>query len=289
MKLKPVPIAVASHNVLDHISDMRPCYNWGLDGLTNDLTTGPGHLCVVGAKTGVGKSLIGMQVAVSMARSGLRTAYISLEMSAESLAERFLAQTGTMAALRHHDLTDTQVYAMRMQLARDNRLPLDLVPAAGCTVADIENYIQENPLTQVVIVDYLQLLGGNSSSRYELATCASIALATLATSTGVCIIGLAQLAIKGESSQGTPDLASIQSTSQYAQDADAILLMWREDEKDADSRRVLQIAKNRHGPTGRKIYLDFDGNKMTLSESADQTSRSSQRKRIDFSAIDDDF
>ena len=61
MKLKPVPIALASHKILDHISDLRPCYSWGLDGITNDLTTGPGHLCVIGAKTGVGRSIDGPQ------------------------------------------------------------------------------------------------------------------------------------------------------------------------------------------------------------------------------------
>ena len=283
MILNAITLTAASRDVLDHLKDPRPCYSWGIDRLTTNLTTGPGHFVVVGAKTGVGKSLFGMHIATSMARSGLHTAYISLEMSADSLAERYLAQTGTMAALRHRDATPTQVAAMRIQLARDSRLPLDLVPAAGCTVADIEKYIAATPDVKVLIVDYLQLLGGNSSSRYELTTNDSIALATLAHSTDVCIIGLAQLAIKGDAAHGTPGLASIQSTSQYVQDADAIILMWREDEKDSDSRRVLEIAKNRHGPAGLKVYLDFDGNSMTLTSSADQTPHKSPRKKFDFS------
>lgn len=285
MMLTSISLTAASNGVLNHLKDPRPCYDWGFGRLSNDLTTGPGHFAVVGAKTGVGKSLLGMQIAVAMARSGLHTAYVSLEMSAESLAERYLAQTGTMAALRHRDATHTQVAAMRTQLARDSKLPLDLVPAAGCTVADIEAYIKANATVKVIIVDYLQLLGGNSSSRYELTTNASIALATLAHSTGVCVIGLAQLAIKGEQAQGTPDLASIQSTSQYVQDADAIILMWREDDKDANSRRILQVAKNRHGPAGCKVYLDFNGNTMQLTESEDQASRTpapAPKKTYDF-------
>lgn len=282
MMLTPISLTAASSGVLDHLRDPRPCYDWGIDSISSALTTGPGHFAVVGAKTGVGKSLIGMQIAVAMARSGLHTAYVSLEMSADSLAERYLAQSGTMAALRHRDPTPTQVAAMRTQLARDSKLPLDLVPAAGCTVLDIETYVRANPDVKVVVVDYLQLLGGNSSSRYELTTNASIALATLAHSTGVCIIGLAQLAIKGEQAQGTPDLSSIQATSQYVQDADAILLLWREDEKNADSRRVLQVAKNRHGPAGRKVYLDFDGNTMTLTPSADQTAHKPAKKAYNF-------
>lgn len=284
MLIKPISLAAASRDVLDHINDPRPCYDWGVDALTNALTTGPGHLCVVGAKTGVGKSLFGMQIAVAMARSGLHTAYVSLEMSAESLAERYLAQTGTMAALRHRDPTTTQITAMRAQISRDAKIPLDLIPAAGCTVLDIETYVRANPDVKVVVVDYLQLLGGSSSSRYEQTTNASIALATLAHSTGVCVIGLAQLAIKGEQAQGTPDLASVQSTSQYVQDADAILLLWREDEKNAGSRRVLQVAKNRHGPAGRKVYLDFDGNTMTLTPSADQAAHKPAKKTYDFNS-----
>ena len=283
MMLTPISLTAASRDVLDHINDPRPCYDWGIDSISSALTTGPGHFAVVGAKTGVGKSLLGMQIAAAMAKSGLATAYISLEMSTETLAERYLAQAGTMAALRHHDATAAQIGAMR-DLIANNQLPLALVPAAGCTVSDIENYIKANPTIKVIIIDYLQLLGGSSSSRYELTTNASIALATLAHSTGVCIIGLAQLAIKGEQAQGTPDLSSIQSTSQYVQDADAILLLWREDEKNADSRRVLQVAKNRHGPAGRKVYMDFDGNTMTLQPSVDQTSHKSAKKAYDFNS-----
>ena len=287
MTIKSHSIYDLSRETLRDVNKPRKMLQYGFPGLSYDLCTQSGHLVVIGAKTGCGKSLLALQMARAMASAGVKTAYLSLEMSNRLIAERNLASAGTMAAIKHGDAVEAQLAAMRALVESQRAMPLEIAEAYGATVKDIADFISSNKDVKVVIVDYLQLLGGAQASQYERTTDASKALATLAHETGVTIIGLAQLAIKGDAGQGDPTLASIQATSQYSQDADAVLLMYRESDQDADSRRVLQIAKNRHGPAGRKLFLDFDGNRMLLTESADQTRRKPEKPaKIDFSIPD---
>lgn len=264
-------VKFAASAVIDHLHDSPVAYDYGIDALTDALTTGPGHMVIIGAKTGAGKTALALQIALSMARSGLHVAFLSLEMDARTLAERLLARSGTMAAIRHRDATSDQEAAMQAAARELQRLPLTLVEAYGCTVDDVAHYIADNPAVNVVIVDYVQLLGGREANAYERSVNASKALATLARETGKAILCLAQLNLKGEQAQGEPRLGCIQGSTQWEQDANACIYMWLETD-DADSRRVLRITKNRNGMT-RKIYLDFDGNKMTFSVAADQNPR----------------
>lgn len=262
----------AASAVIEHLHDAPIAYDYGLPDLTDSLTTGPGHMVMIGAKTGTGKTALALQVALSMARSGLHVAYLSLEMDANTLAERLLARTGTMAALRHRDATPAQEAAIKKAAAELQRLPLCLVEAYGCTVDDIQHFIADHPDVHVVVVDYVQLLGGKEANTYERSVNASKALATLARETGKAILCLAQLNLKGEQAQGEPHLGCIQGSTQWEQDANACCYMWAEKDDDPASRRVIRIVKNRNGVV-KKIYLDFNGNLMTFSESADQAPR----------------
>ena len=78
MKLSGISIADASRGVLDHIHDPKICYEYGFRDLSDDLCTGPGHFVLLGAKTGCGKTLLGLQVAHCMAETGIKTHYLSL-------------------------------------------------------------------------------------------------------------------------------------------------------------------------------------------------------------------
>ena len=271
--LNTYSIKNAAATVIDHLHDAPVAYDYGLPDLTNALTTGPGHMVTICAKTGTGKTALALQIAQSMAKSGLNVAFLSLEMDANALAERLLARAGTMAAIRHRDATPAQEAAMRSAMRELQSLPLSLVEAYGCTVDDIARFIDGNPTVDVLVIDYLQLLGGREANAYERAVNASKALATLARETGKAMICLAQQNLKGEGADGAPRLGTIQGSTQYEQDSNAVLGLSREIESDPDSRRVIQINKNRNGPTGRKVYLDFDGNRMAFTESADQNPR----------------
>lgn len=275
-------IKSAASIVIDHLHDDPVAYDYGIDALTDALTTGPGHVVTICAKTGTGKTALALQIALSMAKSGLHVAFLSLEMDANALTERLLARTGTMAAIRHRDATPAQEAAMRAAMRDLQHLPLELVEAYGCTVDEVASYINNHPYVDVLIIDYLQLLGGREANAYERAVNASKALATLARETGKAMICLAQQNLKGEGAEGAPRLGTIQGSTQYEQDSNAVLGLSREDESDPKSRRVIQINKNRNGDVGMRYYLDFDGNRMCFTESADQSPRKPAKRTFNF-------
>ena len=170
---------------------------------------------------------------------------------------------------------------MRQQMEELRKLPIDLVEAPGITVADIADYIRKHPTVDVIIVDYVQLMGGEAANAYEAQTNISKALATLAKDTAKCIIVLAQENLKGD--HNDDDMGNIQGTAQYEQDADAIISLCLEKRGDYKSRRVLKVKKNRHGDPGMRLYLDYDGNMMMFTESEDQEPRStSSTQKFDF-------
>lgn len=278
-------ISTALSNVLDTLHDKAIAYNYGIPEITDTLTTCAGHFVVVAAKTGTGKTAWALQAAEAMARSNLNVAFLSLEMTAKSLAERMVARAGTMAALRHKDATAGQEANMKSAAEDLSRLPLVFVEAFGCTVADIDNYIKAHPGVDVLFIDYLQLIGGRESTAYERSTNASRALATIARDTNKTIIALAQINLKGEASIGEPGLGCIQGTAQYEQDADAVLMLWKEDDTNPESRRCLRIVKNRHGAAGKTVFLDFDGNRMTFKVSLDQTKQKPNKSGRDWTKV----
>ena len=61
-------------------------------------------------------------------------------------------------------------------------------------------------------------------------------------------------------------MSSLRESGQLEQDADTIMLLYKEKPDEPNSRRVLKIAKNKEGVVGL-IYLEFDGKTQTFSES----------------------
>ncbi|MDX3369230.1 DnaB-like helicase C-terminal domain-containing protein [Streptomyces sp. ME02-6987-2C] len=66
-----------------------------LDSLTSGMR--PGNVTVVAAQSGVGKSTLGLGVAVAAAQAGGRGMFSSLEMSSIELMQKIAAAEGNLA------------------------------------------------------------------------------------------------------------------------------------------------------------------------------------------------
>jgi replicative DNA helicase len=117
----------------------------------------------------------------------------------------------------------------------------------------------ENGL-DLIIIDYLQLMStGNQSyvgNRVQEISEISRALKSLGRELHVPIIALSQLSRAVESRPGNiPSLSDLRDSGSIEQDADVVLMMYREDYYDEDSDRPgvtdIYIRKHRNGPTGR--------------------------------------
>ena len=78
----------------------RQVFSTGLDNLDRSLDGGffRKELVVLGAPTGSGKSYVAGQIMLTIARQGYRTAYFSLEISAEMIVSRLIGQIADLQA-----------------------------------------------------------------------------------------------------------------------------------------------------------------------------------------------
>ena len=143
---------------------------------------------------------------------------------------------------------------------------LALIQASSMSVEDIAAYTRAQRY-QVIYIDYLTLIQAPGRTEYDQATYISKALHRLAQDTGITVVALSQLARPSSGAVRVPTLSSLRSSGQIEQDADIVLFVYREEPGVLRSRRILDVAKNKEGRTGR-IPLLFDGETQTFRADA---------------------
>ena len=153
---------------------------------------------------------------------------------------------------------------------------LELLEASGMTVSAIGSYAMAHHY-DVIMVDYLQKIpaarAGRYLSDYERVSQVSSDLQQLGRTTGKTIVALSQLSRPDKRKDGTtppPSLSSLRQSGQIEQDADIVLLLYKEYQDFAYSRRCLDVAKNKDGVAGVGLLLNFDGDKQRFTKSAGQ-------------------
>lgn len=210
-----------------------------------------GKFVVLGARPSVGKTALALQWARELAKDH-RVGFFSLETDSESLIDRVLSreahvpfdriQTGTLRE------AEWQVIAERTHWM-SKHLNLDLIEAAGFTAEQIMTRSLSRQY-DVILIDYLQLIAGDDPKSYDRVTKISMALHTFAQRTKTLVIALAQL----RRTNDEPRMSDLRESGQIEQDADCVMLMHLENEEEAESNRVLTIAKNKSGQRGRCRY-----------------------------------
>ena len=175
--------------------------------------------------------------------------------------------------IKTNDLTETEMLALNRSAEELYSLPIEFYSAGGMTVNDIQARTLANRY-QVVIIDYLQLIRSGGRDLREQVTAISKGLHTMCQAHGVCVIALSQLS-RPEKDKGKlvpPSMSSLRESGQIEQDADIVMLIYKEDPNDPRSRRYLKIAKNKEGELDR-LLLDCDGGTQTLSQSKSESYR----------------
>lgn len=240
------------------VEDAVPTGWHDLDEMLSGGGLRPGHLTVIGARPGVGKSLVATMLAGHTAAGGRGVYFASVEMSADELTDRIAAAaTGVnLADLTNHRLTAEQAEQMDAGLRRIRRWPLTIDDQVQ-TVAHIKRGVRNKTRTGLglVVVDYLQLLStpdAGRASRQEVVSGMSRAMKLLAREHNVPVILLAQLNRESTKREGKqPAIHDLRESGAVEQDSDEIILLHRDDDDpDLSGQIQLNLAKNRHGPTG---------------------------------------
>lgn len=216
----------------------------------------PGGLYVVGARPGIGKTIVGVQAAIGLAAHG-HVAFASLEMPEAELHQRIIAHQASVHIGRMDARTLTEGDWSRIATHRGDlaNLPISIDDRGTVTVAEVRSHARtvsrRGPLAGVV-VDYLQLMAsprGDRRPRHEIVADYSRQLKLLAKEMSCPVIALSQLNRASEARQDKrPSLADLRESGAVEQDADVVLLL-HEHEEDETAIDVL-IAKNRHGARG---------------------------------------
>ena len=240
-----------------------------LDRLTYGLH--PGQMVVVAGRPGLGKSTLALDFARSAAiKHGLPVAMFSLEMTVEEINMRLLSSE-CMVELGHirsgnMNERDWQRIAKRSQIIQD--APLFIDDNGNNTMSMIRQKCrrlkQRNGLS-LVIIDYLQLMKGDgrSDSRQSEVADISRSIKMMAKELHVPVIAVCQLN-RGSEQRGDnrPKVSDLRESGAIEQDADAVMLVHREEIYDPECPRVgeadIIIGKQRSAPPATAV-LGFQG------------------------------
>ncbi len=227
----------------------------GLDSLNGKM--GGLHrsdLIILAGRPGMGKTSLATNIAFNAAQRLMRdkadgigpdkslgagTAFFSLEMSADQLATRVLAETSGISgeSLRMGKISQHDFRNLARAAAELEQLPLYIDDTPGLTIAALRTRarrLKRQRGIDLIIVDYLQLLSGSGRSseanRVQEISEISRGLKQLAKELHVPVIALSQLSRQVEQRENKrPVLSDLRESGSIEQDADLVLFVYREE------------------------------------------------------------
>lgn len=221
-----------------------------------------GAVHVVAGRPGMGKSALAFQTLVDAAKLGHRGLGFTLEMRSAKLQKRLVAaETGLNSKLleRGNRRPEDRARIVRA-LGKLGELPFALVDQPQITVQQVRAVCRAERAKRglkLVVIDYLQLLAadGKFDNREQEIACISRELKKLALELDIAVIACSQLNRGVESrADKHPMLSDLRESGSIEQDADVVLLLYRDEYYDQDSPQKgicdIGIAKSRSGDTG---------------------------------------
>ena len=230
----------------------------------DDLTGGmhDGQLIFVAARPGMGKTAFALNIAANCAvNKGVPVAVFSLEMTKEELVTRMIASEGGVDSkkLQTGNLEAPDISRVAGAIGRLVKAPVYLSDTPGITISEIRAQCRRMKLRHglgLVVIDYLQLMQSpdKSANRVEEVSKLTRSLKILAKELDVPVIVLSQLSRGPESrTDKRPLLSDLRESGSIEQDADVVMMLYREDYYDKETERQniaeCNLAKNRKGRT----------------------------------------
>jgi replicative DNA helicase len=244
-----------------------------LDKLTGGFRAS--NLIVVAARPSMGKTALALCIAEHTALAEEKTvAIFSLEMSGEELTQRLLCSVAMVDASRMRSGRLSADDWPRVSQAADrlSKAPIYIDDSEGMTVTEMRTKARRLKARHglgLVIVDYIQLMEGapnlrrRDENRVQEISAISRGLKMMARDLDVPIIVVSQLNRSPDArTDKRPMLSDLRESGAIEQDADMVLLIYRDDyyEPDSESKGIAEVnvAKHRNGPTDR-VKMAFMG------------------------------
>ena len=256
-----------------------------LDDLMNWFK--PWDLAILAARPSMWKTAFVLNlVANASIRQKKSVAVFSLEMWNDQIVDRIMSLVAEIPLTKIHKwLLDENDFAS-MWSAMEKIWDTDIfIDDRGWSLPEIKSKLRKLKIQKwrldLVVIDYLQLISWTGSkfgwNRVQEISEISRWLKELARELQVPIIALSQLSRAVESRPDkVPQLSDLRESGSIEQDADSVLMLYREDYYDPDTDKKwiasIYIRKNRNGPTG-EVELMFMKNIMKFYNQAVEENR----------------
>jgi len=218
-------------------------------------------LLIIAARPGMGKSALGLNLALNVARKYEKTVvYFSLEMSREQLAMRLLSSESFVEnqKLLTGKLSDDEWGKLGIASSTLSQMDIRVDDNPSITAAEMNAKCRRIENLGLVIIDYLQLMnsgGRPNDNRVTVIGDISRSLKIMAKELNVPVICLSQLSRASESrTDKRLMLSDLRESGAIEQDADEVLFIYRDEYYNENTEEPnvaeLIVAKNRHGETG---------------------------------------
>lgn len=267
-----VELSKALHEVVTELG--RPKTRGVRTGIaTLDRFTGgfqPGNLVILGARPSMGKTSLALTISRQAALDGQTVAVFSFEMSTRQVIHRLLSDVGDvdLARISTHRLNQKDMAAITLAANRLHKTRV-FIGESDRGIPQVCAQLKNQHKLSLVVVDYLQLMTAKAESRERQIATLSRNLKRMARAVGVPVLALSQLNRAVEQRQcKRPMLSDLRESGAIEQDADLVLLLWREahydDEADPTAAELI-VAKQRNGPVG-SLPLHWDETRARFSQ-----------------------
>ncbi len=233
-------------------------------------------LVILAARPSMGKTSLALDIARNVAvLENKPVGLFSLEMSKDQLADRLLASLANINLwnLRNGRLTSDDYSRLQHAMGSLSDSPLYIDDAGSVNILQIRamaRRLQANKGLSLIVIDYLQLMEpmNRFASPVQQVTENSRALKMLAKELNVPVLVLSQLSRAVEQrTPSIPKLSDLRESGAIEQDADVVLMIYREDKYNETSLNPnlakVMIEKHRNGPVGN-VDLYFDEQRVSF-------------------------
>ncbi len=239
-----------------------------------------GEMTVIAARPSVGKTALGLFIAIKLAREGRKVHFVSREMSSNAIGMRILSMASGIdtGRIKAGKITEEQWQKIARALGEysTSNLIVDTDSKTPSDIKAVAKELQAKDGLDLVIIDYLQILtpDGKHNTREQEVASISRSLKNLSLDINKPVIVLAQLNRNAENKR--PTLADLRESGAIEADADNVWFLHYPTENQLyDNQKnkfmvcknnnyeymEIIIGKHRNGPVGM-IDVIFDPGKM---------------------------
>lgn len=258
----------------------------GLDNIDRlMLPMQPGDYVILAARTSVGKTTLGCNIALNAAAEGVGILFFSLEMTKDAIFDKFIqidSGVDMSQIQREYFITDEQQKRIEASVERLEKMNIVIDEESGMTPTHMRSKARSvcaKNAIGLIVVDYIGMLQvPGMNDLVAMTSTVSREIKAMAKELKVPVLALCQ--INRDGANVRPALNNLRQSGSLEQDCDIAILLHRPNDEDHSKYVTAIIAKQRVGPIGDAALI-FNKPEQRFFDS-DRSGEPVQRRKKDY-------